>query len=345
MRHPASHSASHHVSRLRLGLLLTVLLVLAAVLPRAMTAQAEAGPCGTASLSDGQAHAIRHVVWVVFETKTRDTVFADSTVDPYLTTLAGQCGQATSYESVPYHAAKLAMTSGTDWGVQGDAASVPGPDLFSQLGTSWTAYMGAMPGNCWTTDTDLYLARHNPAAYFVDNQAACATRDLPLPSTPAQLDLSQPFTWIEADVPDSMHGCPLLCSPTAAGQVAAGDAWASTWISGLVASPQYLEGDTAIFVVWDQGTNATTHANTAFLVISPYTTPGFVSTVPYTHYSLLRGTEDLLGLPPLAHAGDAGTTSVADDFGLPYPPVPGATNAGPWTGATLPPVILPPPNP
>ncbi len=316
--------------------------------PSASAASASAsmagGPCGTASTTDGQAHAIRHVVWVVFETKTRDAVLADPTVAPYLTGLAAECGQATAYQSVPYHAAKLAMTSGTDWGVQGDVATVPGPDLFSQLGTSWTAYLGGMPANCWPTDTDLYYARHNPAAYFTDNQAACASRDLPLPSTPAELDLSQPFTWIEADVPDSMHGCPVLCSATTEGQVAAGDAWASTWISGLVASPQYLEGDTAIFVVWDQGTNATTNANTAFLAISPYTTPGYVSSVPYDHYSLLRGTEDLLGLAPLAHAGDAGTTSVADDFGLPYPAVPGSLPTTPWTGATLAPVILPPPH-
>ncbi len=328
-----------------LPLLTFALLALVTVLPRAATAGAEAtGPCGTASLSDGQPHAIRHVVWVVFETKSRDTVFADPSVDPYLTGLAQQCGQATSYQSLPYHAAKLAMTSGTDWGVQGDVASVPGPDLFSQLGTSWTAYMGGMPGNCWTTDTELYFARHNPAAYFADNQAACATRDLPLPATPAELDLSQPFTWIEADVPGSMHGCPVLCAPTTSGQVAAGDAWASTWVSGLLASPQYLEGDTVIFVVWDQGQNATTKATTAFLVLSPYTAPGYASTVPYTHYSLLRGTEDLLGLTPLAHAADPGTTSVAADFGLPFPPVLGPANGTPWSGATLPPVIVPPPH-
>jgi hypothetical protein len=231
---------------------------------------------------------------------------------------------------------------GSDWGIQGDAAGVPGPDLFSQLGTSWTAYMGAMPGNCWTTDTDTYFTRHNPAAYFADNAVACATQDRPLPAAPADVDLSQPFTWIEADVPDSMHGCPTLCSPDQDGQLAAGDAWASGYLPGLFDNPQYLAGDTVIFVVWDQGGNDGTLATTAFFAISPYTTPGFVSSVPYTHYSLLRGTEDLLGLGPLAHAADPGVNSVADDFGLPYPAVSGAAQ-GAWTAVPLPPVIKPGP--
>lgn len=300
-------------------------------------------PCGTESTTDGQAHAIKHVVWVVLENKSRKRVFNDPTVDPYLTSLASECGQAENYSSLPYNASKLAMTSGQDWGVFGDAASVPGPDLYSQLGTAWTQYMGDMPTNCATTDTATYFTRHNPAAYYTDNLAACATQDVPLPATPAELDLSQPFTWIEANVPDSMHGCPILCSADEDGQLAAGDTWASVWIPGLLSSPQYLEGDTVIFVVWDQGGNDTTLANTAFFVLSPYTTPGYVSDVSYTHYSLLRGTEDLLGLPALAHAGDSTTNSVATDFQLPYPAVTGGTPPpAVWSPSPLPPVVLPP---
>ena len=309
-------------------------------LSRASANLSTAPACGTESLNDGQAHAIKHVVWVVFENKSRKRVFADPSIDPYLTSLAQQCGQADSYQSLPFNAAKLAMTSGTDWGIFGDAATVPGPDLYEQLGTSWTQYMGDMPGNCATMDTTTYFTRHNPAAYFVDNEAACATQDVPLPDSPAQIDLSQPFTWIEANVPDSMHACPTLCSPDENGQLDEGDDWASRWIPGLLANPQYLAGDTVIFVVWDQGGNATTLANTAFFVLSPYTTPGYVSHVAYDHYSLLRGTEDLLGLTPLAHAADATTNSVANDFGLPYPPI--TVAFAPWTSQPLPPIVLPP---
>jgi len=56
-----------------------------------------------------------------------------------------------------------------------------------------------------------------------------------------------------------------------------------------------------------------------FIVISPSTKPGSVSTVAYDHYSTLKGIEQMLGVTPLlGHAGDPGVTSIANDpaFGL-----------------------------
>jgi hypothetical protein len=278
-------------------------------------------PCGTMSTDDGLAHQINHVIWVVFENKARPVVFGDPTKDPYLGGLALACGQATAYQSTPYYPAKMAMASGSDWGLTKDAAPVAGPDLYSQLGTDWMQYMGGMPSNCYRTNTKdhLYLAAHNAAAYFIDNSAACATQDVPLPATPDGLDLSHKYTYIEANVPQSMHGCTRICGKNKWAQLAIGDVWARTWVDALVNTPQYLSGDTVIFVTWDQGNTVTN--NTAFIVVSPYTTPGSVSTTPYNHYSLLRGTQDLLGLAPLGHAADAETNSVATDFGLPYPAV------------------------
>lgn len=279
-------------------------------------------PCGTMSSGDGQPHQIDHVIWVMFENKARSVVFGDSSKDPYLGGLGLACGQASHYLATPYYPAKMAMTSGSDWGLTKDASPVAGPDLYSQLGTDWLQYMGSMPTNCATKNTadHTYLAAHNAAAYFLDNRAACATQDVPLPASPSDLDLSHKFTYIEANVPQSMHGCKKICGKTKWAQLAMGDAWARTWIDGLVSSPEYQSGSTVIFVVWDQST-ATAGNQAAFFVVSPYTTPGSVSSTPYTHYSLLRGTEDLLGLPYLGHAGDETTSSVADDFGLPFPAV------------------------
>ncbi len=280
-------------------------------------------PCGTMSVNDGQAHQIKHVVWLMFENKARATVFGDPTKDPYLGGLALACGQASNYQSTPDTPAKIAMASGKDWGLANDGAVVPGPDLYSQLGTDWKQYMGSMPSNCYQTNTKdkLYLADHNAAVFFTDAAAACATQDVPLPASPAALDLSHKFTLIEANVPQSMHGCSIAaCGADKWAQLAIGDTWAKTWVAGLFTNTQYLAGDTVVFIVWDQGGTAT-GSNTAFIAVSPYTTPGQVSTTLYTHYSLLRGTEDLLGLPALEHAGDATTNSVANDFGLPYPAV------------------------
>ena len=279
-------------------------------------------PCGTISVDDGQAHQINHVVWVVFENKARSVVFGDPSKDPYLGGLALACGQASHYLATPFYPAKMAMTSGSDWGLTKDAAPVPGPDLYSQLGTDWMQYMGGMPTNCYRQNLDdhSFLATHNSAAYFTDATAACATQDVPLPASPADHDLSHTFTWIEADTPQSMHGCKRICGKNKWAQLTLGDNWAKVWVDALTKSPQYLSGDTVIFVVWDQST-APAENQAAFLVLSPYTTPGYVSSTPYTHYSLLRGTQDLLGLDPMGHAADPTTNSVATDFGLPFPPV------------------------
>ena len=52
------------------------------------------------------------------------------------------------------------------------------------------------------------------------------------------------------------------------------------------------------------------------IVVSPYTAVGTRSSTAFTHYSLLKTTEQLLGLGFIGHAGDAGTNSMRTAFGL-----------------------------
>jgi hypothetical protein len=53
------------------------------------------------------------------------------------------------------------------------------------------------------------------------------------------------------------------------------------------------------------------------IVVSPSTPVGARSAVPFDHYALLKTTEQLLGITTyLGHAGDAGTTSMAQAFRL-----------------------------
>lgn len=284
---------------------------------RAAAATTAGTPCGTLTASTRS--QITHVVWIVFENKSYDQVFDTPSVDPYLTGLAGACGVATNYSATPDTASKLALTSGTDWGVTGDANIEPGPDIYSQLGTNWRQYMGGMTTDCQigdsVTSSGIYDQRHNPASYFTDATAACQTQDVPLPSDPSQIDLSAAFTWIEADVPNSMHGCPTGCPTTSTAQLAQGDAWASQVIPALLQTPQYQSGSTAIFVVWDQASGSDTHST--LIAVSPYVPAGSTTSTSLDHYSLLRGTEEYLGLPLLQHAGDPGTTSVGGLMGLP----------------------------
>jgi hypothetical protein len=71
----------------------------------------------------------------------------------------------------------------------------------------------------------------------------------------------------------------------------------------VLKTPQYRSGKTAVIVTWDEsshGDPATQKIPT--LVIAPSVRPGTVATKRFDHYSLLRTTEQLLGLRPFLGA-------------------------------------------
>jgi hypothetical protein len=61
----------------------------------------------------------------------------------------------------------------------------------------------------------------------------------------------------------------------------------------------YRDGSTALFIVWDEPTQL------ANVVVAPSVRPGTVSGSSVNHYSLLRATEEMLGLPLLGQAAAA----------------------------------------
>jgi len=58
-----------------------------------------------------------------------------------------------------------------------------------------------------------------------------------------------------------------------------------------------------VFLTFDEGEGV--DQRIATIVLSPYVSPGTVSRAALTHYSLLRTTENLLGLPLLGRARSA----------------------------------------
>lgn len=95
-----------------------------------------------------------------------------------------------------------------------------------------------------------------------------------------------------------MHDC----------SVASGDQWLATWVPRIVATSSYRSGSTALFIIWDEPTPL---ANVA---VAPSVRPGTVSSVAVDHYSLLRATEEMLGLPLLGQAVSA--TSLRSVFDI-----------------------------
>jgi hypothetical protein len=96
------------------------------------------------------------------------------------------------------------------------------------------------------------------------------------------------------------------------GTVADGDRFLQGYLPALLATPEYQAGNTAIFITWDENDGANGN-QVPCIVISPFTHAVRDGT-RYTHYSLLRTTEALLGLPLLGDARSA--ASMAGKFGF-----------------------------
>ena len=256
----------------------------------------------------------RHVVWIVMENKGYSQII-DSANAPYINALAQQCGVATRFaaESHPSLPNYIAMTTGSLQGISDDsdpsAHRLFVPSIFSQLGTTWRALAESMPSNCYRTNAGLYAVRHNPAVYFTNIRTReCMLQDVPLGRRP---NLTGRFTFVTPNICHDMHSCPTTGDDEAA-QTRAGDDWLATFVPKVLSSPQYRSGAMAVFVTWDEGS---LDNHIATLVLSPYTHPGTTSPALFNHYSLLRTTEDMLGLH--AHiANAAGAPSMRAAFHL-----------------------------
>jgi len=222
---------------------------------------------------------------------------------PYANALAAQCGAATNFfgEAHPSVPNYVAMTSGDTQGVTMDEVpTLDVPSIFSQLGTDWRVLAESMPANCARADASPYTPRHNPSTYYTQIALACGGQSVPLADP---IDLSARFTFIVPNNCNNTHSCP----------VATGDAWLSQLIPKIVDTPQYRAGTTAVFLTWDEADGGAGN-QVATLVVAPSTRPGARSADLLNHYSMLRATEEMLGLPLLGNAALA--PDLRSAFGL-----------------------------
>jgi hypothetical protein len=269
----------------------------AASSPPHISAQA---PCGVTRV----APTYQHVVWILLENVGYSVV--GSSGAPYLNSLSDRCGLATNYLAISHPSLPnyIALTSGTTHGITDDAEPVAhplgGPSIFSELDGNWRGLIQSMPAACDHVTSGSYAARHNPAVYYVNLNATCARDDVPLTFP---LDLSARFTFIAPNICDDMHSCP----------VAIGDRWLSHVVPEIVASPEYQSRSLVLFITFDENDNGPTNQVPTFVVAPSVPRHSRVG-VAFTHYSLLRTTEALLGLPLLGAA--RGAASMMNPFHL-----------------------------
>jgi phospholipase C len=226
---------------------------------------------------------------------------------PYITRVAGRCGKAVDYDAVTHPSLPnyIAMTAGSTGGITTDCngCRTNVPSIFRQLvrsGRAWRGYAESMPTPCLRADSGRYLMRHNPAVYFHHLGGTCPTSDLPM-GTPARGALRHAlrknalpaYAFLTPDACHDMHDCPK----------SAGDAWLRSWLPMILANTSYRNGQMVVFLTFDEGVGA--DQRVATVVLSPYVQAGTVSHAHFTHYSLIRTAENLLGLPLLGRARTA----------------------------------------
>jgi phosphatidylinositol-3-phosphatase len=197
----------------------------------------------------------------------------------------------------------------------------------------WRAYAGGMvdeagkPSNCVHPDPDEpstsgqpggYAATQNPFVYFHSllDLGDCSANDVPIEQLSKDLgrvDKTPAYSFIAPTPCDS--GASGQCAPGATEGAAAADAFLSTWVPKILASPAY-KADGLLVVAFSAANQPSPDApaptdplRTGALLISPLVAPGGTDAANYNPYSLLRSSEDLFNLSPLGFAGGKKTKS------------------------------------
>jgi phospholipase C len=241
---------------------------------------------------------------------------------PYLNWLADECGLATNYHNITHPSLPnyIAATSGLGYSAlapftpdcaPGPGCTTPARSIFAQ-GETWRAHEESMPSNCDRGNSGQYAVRHDPPPYYATLRG-CPSGDVPYSQLATDLADSRlpAFSFITPNLIDDMHD----------GTAADGDRWLAASLPKILASPQYRDGTTAIFITWDEGEGGTSDrcatsasdvgCHVATLVISPSTPRGTRSAQLFSHYSLLATAEQLLRLPRLGQAATAGSMTTA----------------------------------
>jgi hypothetical protein len=282
------------------------------------------------------------VIWIWMENQNYDSIIG-STYAPFTNRLAASCGLAMNYHNITHPSLPnyIAATSGSTLGITDDCdpaqCSRNAESLFGQVaaaGMTWTEYAESMPTACELRDDDsgthpsgAYTAHHDPAAYYLPLRNQCRQRIVPL-GTPSAGALERglrtgeipAYSFISPNDCDNTHDCP----------VSTGDVWLSRWVTAIVSSRAYQAGRTVLFITWDEGEKGgasdcalntdSAGCHVAMLVVSPSTPRGTRSAKLFNHYSLLKTTEQLLGIRAyLGRAGDSATHTMLTAFHVARP--------------------------
>lgn len=176
-------------------------------------------------------------------------------------------------------------------------------------GLTWLSFQQGLSnatGACPIASSGYYAAKHDPFVFFKDvagnppskTNADCAAHHRPL-SSPGDVTSGTVATYnfLTPDLCHDMHGA-TGCADS--NKIRSGDAWLEANLPPLI---QFVNTNAGvIFIVWDEGEGTT---KIPFIAVGPGVKTNYVGAVSYTHSSLLKSTEEILGLPVSSRVASA----------------------------------------
>ena len=266
----------------------------------------------------------QHVFLFYFENEDFGQVIGNTRQAPYLNSLLPQGSLLAQFyaEEHPSDGNYLALAVGSAFGVPLDDPEEENPqytiharnigDLADAAHETWKAYLQSANGPCDDTVHGYYWNDDQPMMYFADvrdRPGYCAAHLTPLASLQSDLAstaTTPDFAWIAPDDCADMEGC----------GIAAGDAFLAQELGMIMASPAWRTQRSLAIITFDEDAQDYQHPAQRVPTIilgSAGVRPGYVSSVRYTHYSLLRTIEAALGLGTLT-ANDRYAQPVNDVF-------------------------------
>lgn len=278
----------------------------------------------------------RTVFVIPMENQDGSSIYGNVVDAPYLNSLYSQAARADNFRDVlplsPSEPHYIWMEAGTNVFADHEFYGSGDPDVtnvtssrehlvtqLSAAGIPWMSYQdGITTGTCPIKPVNFFAPRHDPSLYFTDivGFTPSATSPECIAHHKAYTDLADDldagavsgYVFITPDLCHDMHGaagCP--SGLDVAANIKAGDAWLAAELPRILAYA--ATRDALVLIPFDEGI---TTDQLAFFALGPHAKAGTVSSVLYTHSSMLKSVEQFLGVPVLPTVADA--TNLADLF-------------------------------
>jgi YVTN family beta-propeller protein len=252
----------------------------------------------------------QHVFLFYFENEDFYHIVGNTKQAPYMNSLlprASLLGQFYAEEH-PSDGNYLALAGGSTFGIPLDDPAEENPlytidarnigDLVDAAHETWKGYLQSAAGPCDDTVHGYYWDDDLPMMYFADvreRPAYCAAHMVPLASLATDLQKASTtpnFAWVSPDDCFDMESC----------GIKAGDDFLEAELGLIMRSPAWTTQRSLAIITFDEDSTDYQHPAQRVPTIvlgSRGVRPGYVSSVRYTHYSLLRTIEAALGLGTL----------------------------------------------